>query len=81
MEKSIFNKFYNAHYEDSKSDEAITRLLNRHKTTLLDKLNEEEKDIFNKFIELCDEEQFHSSVESFKQGFRACITLMLEVMQ
>jgi len=79
MEKYIMQKIYNAYYEDIKDSEELARLKEEHQSKLLNMLNEEENIIFNKFIDTCDERNNLFSYESFKQGFRASIMLMIEV--
>jgi hypothetical protein len=45
------------------------------------KLNDEEIDLFYKYDDAKDEANELLSYESFKQGFRASVLLMIEVMQ
>jgi len=79
MEKQILRKIHNAYHEDFRSNEELANLTERHKTALLNRLNAEETEIFNKLIEIHEEDSLLSSIESFKRGFRASVMLMLEV--
>ncbi|MCL2696588.1 MAG: hypothetical protein FWE74_00745 [Oscillospiraceae bacterium] len=78
MEKHVLQKIYNAYCGDIKDGEELAKIGNKLKTELLSKLEGEENTLFNKFAEACEEREAYSSYESFKQGFRASIMLMIE---
>ena len=80
MNKHILEKIYNTYYSDIKENKEVTSLIERLQTKLKNKLNEEENELFlfKRFIEACNEEVGCLSYESFKQGFRASVMLMVE---
>ncbi|MCL1789729.1 MAG: hypothetical protein FWG33_05155 [Oscillospiraceae bacterium] len=78
--KNILQKIYNAYCNDIETNEELTQLLSVQQVKLRNKLSAEDCELLNRFFETHAEEINYLCYESFKQGFRANIQLMLEVL-
>ena len=80
MENHIFQGIYNLFCDNIAKNKEITEIKSKLQLKLIDNLNDEEKLLLIKFVDACDEENDLLSYESFKQGFRASVMLMFEVL-
>jgi len=77
----MLQRFFNTYAKDIKSNEEIEHLTKKLQTKLQNILQGEDLVEFNKYEDARTEETQLLTYESFRQGFRASILLMLEVMQ
>ncbi|MCL1788793.1 MAG: hypothetical protein FWG33_00360 [Oscillospiraceae bacterium] len=81
MNQNILEKVYDAYCGDSITDKDIREVLDNIQTKLLNKMNDEESQLFNQFVTVWEERAGNLSRENFNQGFRASMMLMIESLQ